>query len=178
MARSRRRWTAVANFQPPISCPELRISGNEPARIDFDAPRQIEVDHFHPWLRMNSGPARKSAAFAHDHLRNAELHDRAAAEITRHQSRIENRVAKASDPTGVAQTIDFRMGHRVGVLHALGCDRPRATRRFARAPSRSEFLLRSNFSGPARWPPPSIPVRSYCLVRPQLTSCVLARQCS
>ena len=64
-------------------------------------------------------PARKSAAFAHDHPRNTELHDRAAAEITRHQSRIENCVTKTSDPTGVAQTIDFRMGHRVGVLDAF-----------------------------------------------------------
>jgi len=36
-----------------------------------------------------------------------------------HQSRIENCVTKTSDPTGVAQTINFRMGHRVGVLDAF-----------------------------------------------------------
>src|SRR5207244_12228035 len=59
------------------------------------------------------------AAFAYDHLRDPKLHDRAAAKIAGHQGRIENRVAEASDPSGVAQTIDFRMCHRVGLLDAF-----------------------------------------------------------
>jgi hypothetical protein len=101
-----------------ILVPELRISGNKLAH-HFNALRQIEIDHFHAVAPHEFQTARESAAFAHDHLRDSELHNRAAAEVAGHESRIEDRVAKTSDSAGVAQTIDFRMGHRVGVLNAF-----------------------------------------------------------
>ena len=41
-----------------ILIPEVRISGDKLAH-HLDALRQIEIDHLHPWLRMNSGPPGK-----------------------------------------------------------------------------------------------------------------------
>jgi hypothetical protein len=68
---------------------------------------------------MNSGPPGKVRRSPKITLGIPNCTTAAAAEITRHQSRIENCVTKTSYPTGVAQTINFRMGHRVGVLDAF-----------------------------------------------------------
>src|SRR5690349_16806836 len=80
---------------------------------------KIEIDYFHSMAAHELGCTGKGAAFADDHFRNSKLHHRATAKVTGHEGGIENGVAKAADATGVAQTIDLRVGHGIILLHPL-----------------------------------------------------------
>jgi len=85
----------------------------------FHAFWQIEVDHFHPVAAHEIRRASKRPAFAYDDFGNLKLNHCAGAEVTRHQSGIEDRVTKVSDPAGISQTINFGMRDRVVILHSL-----------------------------------------------------------
>ena len=126
---------------PNVLVPELRIGSINWRIISMHS--GIEVDTSPPWLRMNSEAPEKCGVHPRSPSKT-ERHDRAAAEITRHQSRIENCVTKTSDPTALRrQPISaWSLGRRAGNVCR---DRPRATCRFAPAPSRSEFRLAQAF---------------------------------
>src|SRR5689334_9783370 len=85
----------------------------------FHAFGKIEIDFFNAMAAHELECARKGAALTDNHFRNSKLNHRAAAKVTGHERGIENRVAKAANPTGVAQTIDLRVGHWIILLHPL-----------------------------------------------------------
>ena len=109
---------AAKDFLAGRKVPKYTSTHNDLRKIIHYHPHKLAGEVMHDLRRAREGK-RKGAGLTGDHLGYLKLHDCPGAQIARHQSGIENRVAIASHPSTVPQAIDLRVQNRVQFLNSL-----------------------------------------------------------